>query len=197
MLLPSVLSTAALAWTANAFLLPPELANTFDKTSEASSKALAHGNGKAKTINLDCSSCPYALKSERHGRHEWTQDVNSDLELKFTAEHETLKLNGVPFYPVSAPFVPVLLSAKQLKKSDNDEVTTNKFEGYNGDLRLSYSLEFQNGQNLPTGGKDAKVFEILMTIMGLDDQMVNVDDVKITVLALPSGRPNSKHEVNP
>ncbi|KAL9609878.1 MAG: hypothetical protein Q9167_005396 [Letrouitia subvulpina] len=180
MLLPSVLSTAALAWTANAFLLPPEIPTTLDKITHKSVVPSTLGDHKSQIVKLDCSSCPYALNSRRHGLNEWTQDVKSDLELEFTTEGKSLKLNGVPFYTAGARFAPVPLSVKQIKKPGDDGTSSNKMEGYNGNLRLSYSLEIQN----VVRGEDGVVTEILMTIMGLDTQMINVDDIKISLLAL-------------
>lgn len=191
MLLPSVLSTAALAWTANAFLLPPENPTTLDKATHKSVIPSTLGDHKSQLVKLDCSSCPYALNSRRHGLNEWTQNVKSDLELQFTTEGNSLKLNGVPFYTVGARFAPVPLSAKQIKKSGLDGIGSKKLEGYNGNLRLSYSLEIQN----VVRGEDGAATEILMTIMGLDTQMINVDDIKITLLALHGEKSNNEQEV--
>ncbi|KAI4166287.1 MAG: hypothetical protein LQ342_000177 [Letrouitia transgressa] len=191
MLLPSVLSTAALAWTANAFLLPPENPTTLDKATHKSVIPSTLGDHKSQLVKLDCSSCPYALNSRRHGLNEWTQNVKSDLELQFTTEGNSLKLNGVPFYTVGARFAPVPLSAKQIKKSGLDGIGSKKLEGYNGNLRLSYSLEIQN----VVRGEDGAATEILMTIMGLDTQMINVDDIKITLLALHGEKSNNEQEL--
>lgn len=193
MLLPSVLSTAALAWTANAFLLPPDiLPTTLDKTTHKPVVPSTLGDHNSQIVKLDCSSCPYALNSRRHGLHEWTQNVKSDLELELTTEGKSLKLNGVPFYTAGGRFAPAPLSAKQIKKSDNGGTSSNKMEGYNGNLRLSYSLEIQN----VVRGEDGAATEILMTIMGLDTQMINVDDIKITLLALHGEKSNNQQEVN-
>ena len=126
-----------------------------------------------QVINLDCSTCPYALNSDRNGVHEWTADVASDLEMKFESDGKVLKFNGVPFYPTSNPTLPPLLSVSQKKK--DGEVST--MEGYHGQLRMSYSVEYSTKKI-----KDHTLVTLLMTIMGLDGQMVKVDNVEIKAI---------------
>ncbi|KAL8917894.1 MAG: hypothetical protein Q9172_005649 [Xanthocarpia lactea] len=187
MLVPTLLSTA-FALTANAFLLPPEAASTF----EAAKNNIAPDtiDPLSRSITLDCSNCPYALASQRNGLHEWTNAVKSDLQLKFTSEDNKLKLNGVPFYPITPPFTPAPLAAKQIKKYGEELA-----EGYRGDLRLSYSLEFNNEKkSFPAPGQEAILSEMTLSIMGLDNEVVHVDDIKIKALSLPDSA-NAKHEL--
>ncbi|KAL9596136.1 MAG: hypothetical protein Q9219_005997 [cf. Caloplaca sp. 3 TL-2023] len=190
MLVPALLS-AGFALTANAFLLPPEITGKVKATSDQVVPALI--NPQSRTVNLDCKGCPFALASQRNGRHEWTNAVESDLQLKFTAKNDKLKLNGVPFYPVTPPFAPAPLSVKQTKKSQDD--ATSSHEGYDGDLRLSYSLEIgDKKKNFPIPGQDATATEITFSILGLDNEVVQVDDIKIKALNLPNPV-NGKHEL--
>ena len=190
MLLPTFLSASALALTANAFLLPLELANKansdFKGLRDDVADKFAHGisalesiTSKSQTVHLDCFSCPFALDSERSGHHEWTSNVDSVLELKFATENGRLSLNGVPFYPISSPPVPPILSVKQTQKESGD-TSAKKWEGYHGALSLSYSLEIENKQAM---GKEAgSLTSIVFTVLGLDEQMIKVDDIKIKVV---------------
>ncbi|KAL8693769.1 MAG: hypothetical protein Q9218_001465 [Villophora microphyllina] len=190
MLVPALLS-AGFALTTQAFLLPPEAAKTFD---EAKNKVASHViDPFSRTVALDCSNCPYALASQRKGRHEWTNDIKSDLQLKFTAENDKLMLNGVPFYPVTPPFTPAPLLAKQIKKTDEGNDVFQ--EGYDRDLSLSYSLEFDNNKkHFPAPGQDATLTEITLSILGLDNEVVHVDDIKIKALSIPAAK-NINHEL--
>ncbi|KAL8901717.1 MAG: hypothetical protein Q9192_000404 [Flavoplaca navasiana] len=187
MLFPTFLS-AGFALTANAFLLPPEAARTF----EAATKNIAPNtiNPLSRSVALDCSDCPFALKSQRNGRHEWTNSVKSNLQLHFTSENKKLMLNGVPFYPVIPPFTPAPLTAKQIQKDVGEEI-----EGYTGDLRLSYSLEVDSEKkHFPVRGQEAILSEMTLSIMGLDNEVIRVDDIKIKALSLPNSA-NAEHEL--
>ena len=171
MLLPSLLSVSVLGVAAQAFLLP-EIAN-LPITHNPNNVLPAIVDHNTQVVNVDCSTCPYALNSDRNGVHEWTADVASDLEMKFETDGKVLKLNGVPFYPQTNPTLPPLLSVSQLKK--DGEVSA--MEGYHGQLRMSYSVEFAAKKF-----EDHTLVRLLMTIMGLDGQMIKVDDIEIKAI---------------
>lgn len=132
----------------------------------------------SQTVNLDCSTCPFALSSQRDGAHEWTNDVESELEMKFETEGQALKLNGVPFYPISNPILPRSLFVSQRKK----EGQSSNMEGYDGNLRLSYSMEYDEKKL-----EDGSIVTVLMTVMGLDGQMIKVDNVEVTAIKEQDG----------
>lgn len=188
MLLPTLLSAGALALTANAFLLPLEIVEKIphlevpggdvpDEVAQ-SHQGFEVTHSEFQTVRLDCSTCPFALESDRKGRHEWAANVKNELELKFSSENGKVSLNGKPFYPVSNPPLPPILSAKQIQKES--DAAAKKWEGYHGDLTLSYSLEIESKKHF---NKDkANLLSIVFTIMGLDGEMVNVDDIKILVI---------------
>ena len=181
MLLPSLLSVSALGVAAQAFLLP-EIANLPD-THNSNNVVPAIVDHNTQVINVDCSTCPYALNSDRDGVHEWTADVASDLEMKFETDGKVLKLNGVPFYPNPNPNLPPLLSVSQKKK--DGEIST--MEGYHGQLRMSYSVEFAAKKF-----EDHTLVRLLLTVMGLDGQMVRVDDIEIKAIKSEDGTVNSQ-----
>ena len=171
MLLSSLLSVSVLGVAAQAFVVP-EIAESPDAhTSNNVVPTIVQFENQV--IKLDCSTCPYALNSDRNGVHEWTADVASDLEMKFESDGKVLKFNGVPFYPKSNPTLPPLLSVSQKKK--DGEVST--MEGYHGQLRMSYSVEYSAKKF-----EDHTLVTLLMTIMGLDGQMVKVDNVEIKAI---------------
>lgn len=194
MLLPTLLSAGALALTANAFLLPLELVEKVDGLETLSGDI---PDSLVQTIRLDCSTCPFALDSVRKGRHEWATKVSNELELNFSSENGRVSLNGKPFYPISNPPLPPILSAKQIQKVGDASVK--KWEGYHEDLTLSYSLEIENKKHF---SKDkANLLSIVFTIMGLDGEMVNVDDIEILVIETenkvnPASLPTFKFQIN-
>ncbi len=108
--------------------------------------------------------------------------MKSDLQLKFSAENDQLKLNGVPFYPVVSPLTPPPLSVKQTRKPEDADVVTH--QGYDGDLSLSYSIEVLDvkGSTGPEQGVTAS--EITFSILGLDNEVARVDDIKIRIISL-------------
>ncbi|MCJ1225191.1 hypothetical protein MMC12_001840 [Toensbergia leucococca] len=177
MLLPTFLSTTAFALTATAFLIPPEVSNDALKASNLISSAV---NPDTQSINLDCSTCPFAIAA-----NEWIFGVDNELVVNFVAEDSHLKLNGVPFYPGSSS-MPEPLFAKQVKKDDSQ--STKNVEAYDGDRRLSYSLEFKPEVKPINGDKDSPVVvPIAMQILGLDGAVVNIDSIEILALKFPDG----------
>lgn len=170
-----LLSTALLFAPLSLALLIPEI-NTENQPKSDFLPTFIDTNDQ--TVNLDCSTCPFALSSQRNGAHEWTDDVESELEMKFETEGKALKFNGVPFYPLSNPTLPPTLYVSQSKKDGQ----SSNMEGYDGNLRLSYSMEY-----------DEKKFEhnsvvtVLMTVMGLDGQMIKVDNIEITAIKQQDG----------
>ena len=148
-----------------------------------------------QSLNLDCSSCPFALSSQRNGAHEWTNDVESELDMKFESDSKALKFNGVPFYPLANPILPPTLFVSQSKKDGQ----SSNMEGYDGNLRLSYSMEYDEKKF-----QEKSLVTILMTVMGLDGQMINVDNIEVTAIKEEDGTvsirpytPFPKPEANP
>lgn len=171
-----LLSTTLLFATSSlAFLIPAEI-NTDDLPKADFLPASIVTN--SQTVNLDCSTCPFALKSQRDGAHEWTNDVESELEMTFETDGKALKLNSVPFYPIANPILPPILYVSQSKKDGQ----SSNMEGYGGNLRVSYSLEFNEKKF-----EDNSLVTIVMTIMGLDGQMIRVDDIKVTAIKQQDG----------
>ena len=178
MILPTLLSAGTFALAAQAFLLPLEVIDTVDV-----SKQLSPFVGQSQEIDLDCSSCPFALDSTRHGLHEWTNEQKSDLKFNFATGGNKLRLNGVPFYPIAFPEIPPVLTAKQVAKKDAEGTSTKVWDAYNGDLKLSYSLEVNDIKHFANPDEqEADVVTIVISIMGLEDQMVQVDDIHIKLL---------------
>ena len=176
MLLPSLISAGILGVATQAFLLPE---NVNLPPAHGSNNVLPSTIDQAgQVIKLDCSTCPYALNSERNGVHEWTADVASDLAMKIENDGKSLMCNDVPFYPITNPTLPPILSVSQIKR-DGDVST---MEGYHGDLRLSYSMEYDEKKF-----EDNSLVTVLMTVMGLDGRMVKVDDVEIKVIKKADG----------
>lgn len=167
----SLAALGALALTANAILIP------LDSDNFAANDLSV--NRGPQLVKLDCSTCPYALKSERNGEHEWTNDVPNDLEMKFEILDNAITFNGVALYPANSPGFPPPLTVSQNPK---DGVETS-MEGLGHDLRLSYSLEmaqkpFDDGDSLVT---------ITISPMALDAEMIRVDDMEVKAIKDSAG----------
>lgn len=187
MLAKQLFSASALALTANALLVPTGMLEKVDSEFKAFDDAFMEEisqnfNGvevvdkNSKTVHLDCSTCPFALKSERNGQHEWISDTKSDLEMTFAIEDGKLSLNGVPFYPMSNT-IPPILAVKQIRRES--EASEGHHEAYEGELIMSYGLEIENKRSTE---ENADVVSIIISIMGLEDQMIRVDDIKIKLV---------------
>ena len=169
-----LLSTLLFASSSLAFLIPGEI-NTNDLPKSEFLPVSYETN--SQTVSLDCSTCPFALKSQRDGNHEWTNDVESELEMTFDTDGKAISFNGVPFYPTNS-ILPPMLYVSQSKKVGQ----SSNMEGYDGNLRLSYSLEYDEKRF-----EDRSLVTMVMTIMGLDGQMVRVDNIKISVVKQEDG----------
>lgn len=101
----------------------------------------------------------------------------------FTAEDNTLKLNGVPFYPVAMPPLPPAISAKQVRKDGEEDPS---FPTDAEPVRLSYSLEFEK-ERATKEPQDPVLVKALMTVMGLEGQMVRIDNIVIKALKTSKG----------
>ena len=189
-MLLSTTTTLLFATSSLAFLIPGEI-NTND-LPKADFLPVSYETN-SQTLSLDCSNCPFALKSQRDGTHEWTNDVESELEMTFDTDGKAINFNGVPFYPTNS-ILPPMLYVSQSKKDGQ----SSNMEGYDGNLRLSYSLEYNEKKV-----EDRSLVTMVMTVMGLDGQMVHVDNIKITVVKQADGTvgvsliyPSSKPEAN-
>ena len=177
MLLPTFLSASALALTANAFLVPLEVNGQPPAPFDTASMAL-----QSQSILLDCSSCPFALKHDQHGTL-WKLGVQNDLVMDFTAEDKSLKLNGMAFYPIAMAPLPPVISVHQTRTKEEDDPT---LPMDSDPLKLSYSLEFEN-EKATKGPEDPVLVQALMTVMGLEGQMIRVNDIEIKALKSSDG----------
>ena len=180
MIINSLLSVGAFSLAAQAFLVIPENIDLPTETTAVGEYPAVNSVFDAQDVKLDCSSCPFALESTRNGRHEWTNDVQSDLEMTISTDGQTLKFNDVPFYPLPQGSPPNILFVKQTKKGDEESA----MKGFEGNLRISYSVEFSEKKT----DDGNSLVSIVMTIMGLDGQMVRPDSLEITAVKAADGQ---------
>jgi len=174
MLLPTFLSTATLALTATAFLVPTEVS---DKAVEASNRiayALSSPSILGFGVALGCHDCPFAQNSSSSGRPEWTENVASTLLMTFTSNGNQILLNGVPFYPVQPTGHPI--KVKQVLAPGQGQAPETAYEG---ELGLSYSLEVTSRQPIIL---DASMVQMSLQILGIEDKMVNVNAINIQAM---------------
>lgn len=179
MILSSLLSAGAFGLTAQAFLVIPETNSLPDIKDNGDSLTPSILDTSSHHIDLDCSNCPYALSSQRNGAHEWTGNVKSDLELDFAGKDNSLTLNDVTIFPLQNPALPPRLTVTQKKKDDE----ASAMEGFEGKLGLSYSLEYSEKKF-----EENSLVTIGLTLMGLDGQMIKVDDIKIQAIREADGK---------
>lgn len=182
MLLPTLLATTALALTANAFLVPLEIA---DKAKAATSAIANIIIPSTQIIKLDCSTCPLAESGAEEGLvHTWaTSSPKTDLVMEFgtTADKKQITLNGIAFFPPTVSTMLHPLKAKQVLQPG--EVVASDVKTYNGELGLSYSIEAQE-QVVQEG---ATLVPITLMVLGLDGKMVNVDAITIPIIKTDNG----------
>jgi len=180
MLFKTLFTTGALALTANAFLVPIEVAEAVQIA-----KALANTIiPSEQTVNVDCSTCPLAVKDSRTGLNIWLENApKSDLQLTFSTseDRQSLSLNGVNFFPATYNNLAHPVKTKQVIKPG--EVVTSNIQPFDGELGLSYSLEVK-----PDIVEEGLVLTPLyMQILGLDGKMINVDTIIIPILKMSNG----------
>jgi len=180
MLFKTLFTTGALALTANAFLVPIEVAEAVQIA-----KALANTIiPSEQSVNVDCSTCPLAVKDSRTGLNIRLENApKSDLQLTFSTseDRQSLSLNGVNFFPATYNNLAHPVKTKQVIKPG--EVVTSNIQPFDGELGLSYSLEVK-----PDIVEEGLVLTPLyMQILGLDGKMINVDTIIIPILKMSNG----------
>lgn len=167
-------TTASLALTANAFLIPQEIAEDVQAAKAKAAEVVPSlFNHNSQSLDLDCSSCPFALTTERHGAREWKNGIESDLHMRFAAEQKHLTLNGEPFYPVTIQDLPGALHAAQTKKGRDEGV----------DVKLSYTLEMEHEK----AADGNELVTVTMSVLGIENQMINVDNIEIKTIKEADG----------
>ena len=176
MRLATLLSSAALALTASAFLVPLEVTGKADVTAGS----LLPG-AKQQTINLDCPDCPIALQGATAEFAGWNvvEDGNaqpsSSLELTFTAERDQVKLNDVRIFPPPLPRgLPI--RAKQVTSEKNLKV-------FEAGVPLSTSIEIRMGEPI-VGANDEgvlKIHSVSVEIVGLAERVVRADTLRLLI----------------
>ena len=174
MRLSTFLSTAALALTANAFLIPLEVA---DKAI-ASNPSVSITTAKQRTA-IPCTSCPVALEDGTWKTEIEKGDPESRLMMDFVVEDKQLKLNGVPIFPPQ--------NAMPLRATQELQHNGNGIKPFRQPILLSTSIDIQ-----PTmiRGKDGlmKLHVISLEVIGLQDKVVRIPSLKIRLAELPNGQ---------
>ena len=185
MLFPTFLTTTALALTANAFLVPLEVA---DSAKAAASAIATSVLPLSQTINLDCSSCPFALAGAENEPHTWSASPpKTDLIMKFdtSPDKKQVTLNGVAFFPPTLLTMQHMLAAHQVIQEG--EVVAADVKPYSKELGLSYSID----ASADIVQDDVTLQPITLTILGLDGKVVNVDTVSIPIIKSANGDVNT------
>lgn len=90
-LLPTILSAAALALPASAFLLPPttEAAGVSDKFWKPE-QVKGADRAAQSLLELDCPGCPFAV-GEKDGQYIWAKDVVDSSLVRPNSPTDTLR----------------------------------------------------------------------------------------------------------
>jgi hypothetical protein len=168
MLLPSLALVAAVASSAQAFLIP-------SLNSDAVAALAIRPHEEGRLIKVPCPGCPFAEGTS------WTNIPNS-LILKFhvdSNDQNTLKLNGAPLYPVS--MFPAMLKAPQIH-ADLPLVDFNPEKSVYQALRLGYKLSIHP---LPRAdpNSDEEEIQIKFHVLEIQDKFVEgVPSVQIVLV---------------
>ena len=189
MLLPTLLSTTVFALTANAFLIPLEIADKAITAKVDALKTLILPS--SHSVKLDCSTCPYAINSTRDSRHEWTNGVKNELVMDFKTENHQLSLNGLPILQADGPSLSPIapshpMKVSQVAQKDGVDTHDKKWTPYNGELTMSFSVQIVESRMFESD--PLVVFHAVeVQVLGLDSEVVNPDAVVVNLVKKPSG----------
>ncbi|KAF2748178.1 hypothetical protein M011DRAFT_518857 [Sporormia fimetaria CBS 119925] len=170
-------ASLALAATADAILLPPQLAA--DSIGDDLALETLAIDPSRRTVALECPGCP---KATVHGEGlRWTPDVGNLFVLHFNvgAEQDTLELDGVQLYP--PPWGPSI-----------DYFSVTQLDPLNADaepLRLrvnAWSFNINSAETVSEDGNE--LLPMTIRIKGIENTPVNVPAITINILKDASGR---------
>ncbi|KAI1466545.1 uncharacterized protein F4812DRAFT_82950 [Daldinia caldariorum] len=193
MQLTSIVSAAGLAALSNAFLLPPDIAesdNDIITTLPVPVQVdtiIPHVT-ESQNLKLKCPGCPVPIP--HHGKVKVMNDIPSHLELDFGIAHsdnaDRLMLNDFELYPnadpfrntLSAPVLPDVLH-RQMKKRPHSKGPKSQALGFGMQTRPVAKNE-----------EDAlELIEIELDIIEVGDVFVDgIPKVQINVVKTPAGK---------
>ena len=181
MLLPTFLSTFALALTANAFLVPLEVADN------ALAGDVVTTNSLGLKYALACESCPVALGSKNSQPESWAHGIKNSLQLDFNINGKQLSLNGLPFFPLSREaMMRNVLSAKQSLNSGSNMVDGQDL--FDRNLPLSTSVDIQSTEAMSSSEGNFKIHKLALEVIGIMGKVVRVPTVHVNVIELANGQ---------
>ncbi|MCJ1309914.1 hypothetical protein MMC25_003575 [Agyrium rufum] len=178
----SLLPTGAFALTANAFLVPLEVAKTATSASTI--------GGKAFTYAVDCSTCPFALESKTEGVSvEWTNAVKSDLIINFEIHDNVVFLNDLPMMDSDMNNAGLRMHVKQIAKDGEIKAEGEgvQWKPFPGDLGMTYSTYHKVPKVESTPEGDIMLWEFDMQIVGIYNQEINPNAFQLQILKSPVG----------
>ena len=192
MLLPSFLSVAALALTADAFLVPPEVSSDSIASSGVLDVATAFSTSK-QIIELECQDCHAAVGKDGVVGYRVAKSntgTKMSVEMKFAVQDGVLLLNGGPIYPPPRPgSPPVLYTAKQTVAGPSRDF-------YDGLLPLSVAVEMKKTEMIEGSDGALKMHLIEVEAIGLGIFPIHVPTVHVKLAELEDGEVRILQVVN-
>ncbi|PGH07244.1 hypothetical protein AJ80_08030 [Polytolypa hystricis UAMH7299] len=162
MMLRSFFAVGALALSASAFLIVPEV-DAVDKL-----------DGRRSNVELKCSGCPFPVIREDN-LAAWKDGVDSVLNIDLVAEGDRLFLNEVEILPM--PQQPVHITGTLQRQSDGQKSPP---------LPLGYALE-RLPQTARIGKDGLQLMSLYFTIIDIAGYPVPMDGVRIDVVKSRTG----------
>jgi len=182
MILPTFLSTCALALTANALLVPPHIETAdlaiADKEFWDGAEPIMVSDSK-KVIALECKSCPAAVGNTDGHPSKWIDGLKTALQIEFAVDGKQLMLNGLPIYPSTMQTIAQPLEVDQIYASDEDRTTEKLFDGH---IPISTSIEIHQQVEMPISNAPLGVpgmRRISIEVVGLADKVIHVDTIEV------------------
>jgi hypothetical protein len=178
----TLLSTCALALTANALLVPPpidtEHTKLWDKAPEDA----------GLTLSLPCTHCPQAIADDNGKIAAWKEeDVQTVLKMNFAVADNQITFNGKSFYPPTRENMAMAKSVKQdYARGEDRQVKASLSD----DIVISTSIDVHKKMDVATVdmSKIAKgenpfsrtpMRRISFEVLGLADKVVHLDTVEL------------------
>lgn len=176
MLFRSLVATSALALSASAFMVIPEVHHPHDQDHRnlPASNAIELEDSRSQTIQLTCDECPFP-ETDSEGVVSWNEATKSSLEFNFYSQDGSLYVNNARIFPVNVLDTAETVSAVQRRESDGQETE---------ELKLGFALM---ALPLAPPRDNMELIQIRFSPLDIDGHPAPLDTISITAIRTTEG----------